>query len=110
MRRFRPRAGTGRRVGDRRKCEAFEVMFHVFTRLLPDRQKNALALVVARPVLMRLAEITQSDRTVDCGDDFGQANVGRGSRQGVPAAHAALRAHESGSFESQEDLFEIGLR
>ena len=65
MRWFRPRAGTGRRVGDGREREAFEVMLHVFARLLPDGQQDALALVIARTVLVGFAEIAEGDGAVD---------------------------------------------
>ena len=65
MRWFRPRTGTGRRVGNGREREAFEVMFHVFTGLLPNRQQDALALVITRPVLVGFTEITEDDGAVD---------------------------------------------
>ena len=41
----------------------------------PDGQQDALALVVAGPVGMGLAEVPGGDGAVDGGDDLGQADV-----------------------------------
>ena len=38
MRRLGPRPGAGGRSGNRGEGETFEVMFHVFARLLPDSE------------------------------------------------------------------------
>jgi hypothetical protein len=75
----------------------------------PDGKENALSLVVARTVCVRLAEVTGGDRAVDGGDDLGQADLFGESGQDVPASNAAFGANQARSFEGEEDLFKIGL-
>src|SRR5262245_32801902 len=81
----------GRQVGQR---VALEVLAHVFAHVVPDRQEDALALVVTGAVFVRLAEITHRDRAVDRTDDLGQVDLRRRPSQDVATAHAPLGPHE----------------
>ena len=82
---------------------------HVGPHFGPHRQENALALVVAGTVLVRLAEVTGRDGPVDGSDDLAQGDVFRGARQHVAAPHATLRADEACALAREEDLLEVGL-
>ena len=76
----------------------------------PHLEQHALALVVARPVRVRLAEVAGHDRPVDRRHDLAERDLARRARQHVAAAHAALGAHEAGALERQQDLLQVGLR
>ena len=52
----RPLTGTGRGFRDGLERVGVEMLAHVLPRDVPDREQHALALVVARAVLVRLAE------------------------------------------------------
>ena len=82
---------------------------HVLTRNVPDGEQDALSLVVTRPVLVGLSEITQGDRSVDGRDDLGHPDVCGVLGQHIAAADAALRLDQPGSLEGQQDLLQIGL-
>ena len=97
-------------VGDRRQREPVEMGPHHLAGLLPDRQQHALTLVVTGPVGMRLAEITERDRTIDGGHDLGQQDLVGRTRQHVSAAHSAFGSDESGALEGEQNLFEVRLR
>lgn len=86
------------------------MLAHVIAGLLPDREQDALPLVIAGTVLMRLTEISEGDGTVDGGDDLAQPDLFWRSSKGVSASDAALGSDETRSLESQEDLLEIRLR
>ena len=75
----------------------------------PYGQKHALPFVVAGAVGVGLAEISRRDGAVDRGDDLGQADVLREAGQHVATPDAPFRAHEPGTLEGEEDLFEVGL-
>ena len=66
------------------------MLAHVFAGDVPDRQEHAMPLVVARPVLVRFAEIPDGDRTVDGGNDLGESDLVGRATQYVPAADSAL--------------------
>src|SRR3954467_6307983 len=80
------------------------------TDLSPHRQQHALALMVAGAVLMGLAEVAGDDGPVHGGDDLPERDLLRWAGQYVPAADAALGAHQTSALERQQDLLEIGLR
>ena len=87
-----------------------EVDPHVFADFGPYRQQDALSFVVAGAVLMRLTEIARLDRAVDSADDLRQRDRFRLAGQDIAASDAALRPHQPGTFQRQEDLLEVGLR
>ena len=95
-----------RDVGER---VAVEVVAHVLAGLVPHGDQHALALVVARPVLVRLAEVAERDRTVDGRHDLRQLDLLGVAGEDVAAADAALGAHQPGALEGQQDLLEVGL-
>ena len=72
-------------------------------------RQHALPLVVARAVLVGLAEIAERDRSVDRRDDLRQPDLGRRSIQDVATADTALGPHEAGALERQQDLLEVRL-
>ena len=74
---------------------------HVLTGLFPDRQQDALSLVITGPVGMRFAEVAEGDRTVDGRDDLGQTNVVRRTGQGVPAADTTLGPTSPAPFSAR---------
>ena len=73
--RIRPRRDATSRIGHCLQGEAVEDLAHVFARCLPDSEQHALTLVIARAVLMRLAEVAQGDRTIDGAEDFADTNL-----------------------------------
>jgi hypothetical protein len=85
------------------------VVAHVFADVGPHRQQHALAFVVAGTVLVRRAEVAGHDRAVYGADDLTEGDVARRVRQHVAAAHTTLGANQSRSFESEQNLFKIGL-
>lgn len=86
----RPWGASARRVGDSLQGVVVEMLTHVRSGDVPDREQDAVTLVVASAVLVGLSEVAQGDRTVDCGDDLGEADIAGMSRENVPAADAAL--------------------
>ena len=75
----------------------------------PDGEEDALPLVIAGSVFVRLAEVAGGDRPVDRGDDLGERDLFGRPRQDVATADTTLGAHQPGTLECQEDLLEIGL-
>lgn len=61
----------------------------------PNTQQYTLALMVARPVFVGLAENTSDNWTVDGGDNLGQSNFARSLRQEVAAPDSTLRSHQA---------------
>ena len=86
---------AGDHVGER---ERVEVAAHQFADLGPHREQCTLTLVVARPVLVRLAEVTDDDRTVDRRDDRPEGDRLGGSGEHVSAPDPPLRADEPGAL------------
>ena len=72
-------------------------------------KQHALALVVAGPVGVGLAEVAGHDRAVDGRHHLGQGDLLGVAGQDVAAAHPALGPDQAGTLEGQEDLLEIGL-
>ncbi len=56
------------------------------------------------------AEVADGDRAVDGGHDLAQGDLAGLAGQHVAAAHAALRAHDAGALEGEEDLLQVRLR
>ncbi len=77
---------------------------------VPDRQQDALSLVVAGPIGVGLAEVAQGDGTIDGPDDLGQGDLIWWSGQDVATTHAPFGANQACPFEGQQNLFQIGLR
>ena len=75
----------------------------------PDREEYALALVIAGPVGVRIAEVTGHNRAIDCRDNLGQQDCRRFPGQDVAATDPSLRTDQASALEGQEDLFEVGL-
>ena len=49
------------------------------------------------------------ERAVDRGEDVGQRDLGRRSRQHVAAADTALRPHQPRALHREQDLLQVGL-
>lgn len=96
------RGNGGQRVGA-------EMLTHVLSGDVPDRQQDALSIVVACSVLMRCAEVAQCDRSIDRRDDLGEANLRRRSCERVSAADSSFGFHQSSTLEREQDLFQVGL-
>ena len=86
------------------------MLSHVLACEVPDGQQHALSFVVAGTILVRLAEIAERDRSINCGDDLGEANLICGSRKYVSTTHAALALDQPRTFKCKENLLQIGLR
>jgi hypothetical protein len=68
-----------------------------------------LTLVIAGPVLVRLAKVSQGDGAIDSGNDFGELDVFGQFGQDITAAHTTLGTNKTGAFQGQQDLFQVGL-
>ena len=77
---------------------------------IPDREQDALTFVIAGTILMRLTEVADDDRSIDGSNNHPDGDLGRVTGHHITAADAALGPHQSGPFERQQDLLEIGLR
>ncbi len=86
------------------------MMAHVIADLRPDREKHALALVVAGTVLVRLAEVACHDRAIDGAHDLSKGDLLGGPRQHVTASDAPLGPDEARALQGEEDLLEVWLR
>lgn len=106
---FGPGSDSARGGGDVGQIETLEMVSHVITGLIPDGQQDALSLVVTRTIGVGFTEVSESDGAVDGRHDVGQTDLGRRSGEGVATTDPSLRANESGAFQRQENLFEIGL-
>jgi hypothetical protein len=83
---------------------------HVVAHVIPNGQKNTLALVVTRAIFVRLAKISKLNWPVYRTHDFGQGDVVWMFRQNVSTTDPSLGPHESGAFERKQDLFKVWLR
>ena len=81
----------------------------MLTDLGPQRQQDALALVVTGAVGVGLAEVTGDDGTFDRAHDLGHGDGPRTPRQDVAAADTPLGADQAGALEGEQDLLQIGL-
>ena len=77
--------------------------------IAPDGEQDALALVVARPVRVGLAEVAGDDWAVDRAHDVGQGDLVGRPGEHVASAHPTLRTHQAGTLQGEEDLLEVGL-
>ena len=68
-----------------------------------------MSLVVTGAVVVRLAEVTEGDRTIGCSDDVREANVFGALGEHVSATNAALGLHEPCALQHEKDLLEVGL-
>jgi hypothetical protein len=98
--------GLGDHVGER---EARQVLSHVISHVSPDTEQDALALVVARTVLVGFAEVPRRDRTIDGRDDLGEGDGLGGAGEHVAAADATLGSNEPDALQAEQDLFKVGL-
>jgi len=96
--------------GDVGQGEAVELVADAAADAGPHRQQHALALVVARAVLVGLPEVAQGDGAVDRRHDLAEGDEARLSGEDVPAADAALGPDDARALERQQDLLEVGLR
>jgi hypothetical protein len=88
---------------------ALEMGAHVVADLAPYGEQHTLTFVVARAVLVGVAEVASLDWSVDGSNDLRQADlVGRAGKQ-ISAANASLGLDEPCTFEREQDLFQIWL-
>jgi hypothetical protein len=91
------------------ECEARKVFAHVISDVRPHVEQDALALVIARPVLVGLSEVTGHDWTVHRGHDFGQGDCVGATGQNVAAAYSTLRSDQTHTLQAQQYLLKIWL-
>lgn len=103
----RPTTGTFDHV---REGERPEVLAHVLSDLRPDRQKDALALVLASSVLVWPAEVPCDDGPVDRAHDLAQGDLTGRTGEDVTAPDATLGSHEPCPLERQQYLLQVRLR
>src|SRR5436190_19012753 len=89
-----------------RQRESVEQPAHLVAHSGPHGQQYALTLVVARPVLMGLAEVADGDRAVDRANDVAEGDGVGFTSEDVAAADAPLRSDDSGALQCQQDLLE----
>jgi len=65
--------------------------------------------VIAGAVGVGLAEVACDDRSVDGRDDLGQGDLFGVAGQYVATPDSPFGSDETGAFEGQQDLFEVGL-
>jgi hypothetical protein len=82
---------------------------HVLTNFGPHTQENALPFVIAGPVTVRFAKVAGHDWPIDCGHDFSQCDGFGIASQNVATPDTTLGADEADAFQSEQDLFEVGL-
>jgi hypothetical protein len=82
----------------------------VLSDISPDGQEDALALVVASPVLMGFAEVAGHDGAFYRADNLAEGDVLGRSGQHISTADASLGPDQSGALEGEKDLLEIRLR
>ena len=58
---------------------------------------------------MRLAEVAEADRAIDCGQDLAEPDLAGRPGEHIAAAHTPFRAHQAGTLQCEEDLLEIRL-
>ena len=104
-----PVAAPGGGGGESLERVGVEVLAHVLRGDVPDREQHALALMVAGAILVRLAEISKDDGSVNRRDDVREPDLGGRFGQDVSAADASLRPDESRTFEGEKNLLQIGL-
>ena len=76
---------------------------------VPDCEQDALTFVVTGAILMRLAEIAESDRAVDSSNDHPDRDLGWIASHDIAAADAALGPHQTCALERKQNLLEVGL-
>ena len=103
--RFAP-TGLVDHVGERK---AREVLTHVISHVSPHAEQHALALVIARAVLMGFSKVASRDRPVDRCDNLSQSYGFGGPSEDVSASNAALGTNESHTLQTEQDLLEVGL-
>jgi hypothetical protein len=88
---------------------ALEMGAHVVADLAPYGEQNTLTFVVARAVLVGIAEVASLDWAVDGSNDLGQADlVGRPGKQ-ISTAYATLGLDQPCTFQREQDLLQIWL-
>ena len=80
--------------------ETRKVLAHVIANVSPHAKQDALAFMVAGSVLVRFAEITGDNWTIDGGDDLGQGNVTGRTGENVAATYPPLRSNESHTLQA----------
>ena len=65
--------------------------------------------MIAGTVLVRLAEITGDDRSIDCSDDLREGDLLGFAGQDIATTDAALGSDEACALEGKQDLLEVGL-
>lgn len=85
------------------------MLAHVFACQVPNSEQHALSFVIACSVGMRFTKITESDRTINCGHDFGQLDLAGWSCKHVAAANAAFALYEARALQGEQDLLQIWL-
>ncbi len=79
--------------------EGGEVVMHVPSYILPYRQQDTLSLVFAGSVLVRLSEITSSDRPVDSTYHLCKSDVFRWMSKDISTAYPSLGSDQAGSLQ-----------
>lgn len=83
---------------------------HHVAGILPNPEEDALALMIARAVLMWSAKVADANRAVDGTHDFSEGDLGRIASENISTPNATFRADEASPLQSKENLFEVRLR
>ena len=75
----------------------------------PNGEEDALTLVVASPVLVGFAEVARLNRPVDGAHDLAERDLLGRPGENVPAANPPFGPDDSGAFQGEQDLLQVGL-
>lgn len=92
-----------------RQRKAGQMVLHVVSNVGPHCEENALSLVIAGSILVRLTKIARHNGPVDGRYDLSEGDLVHRTSEDVSSANTTLRADQSGSLERQQDLLEIRL-
>ena len=87
---LRPGCLALRNGSDTGQGVTIEVLTHVCTSLVPDREQDALTLVVTRTVLVWSPEVADGDWTINGRNNIGQHDVLGFAGENVTAANTSF--------------------
>jgi len=66
----------------------------------PNRQQDALTLVITGAVGVRLGKISSQNRPIHGADDVAQSNLAGGAGQQMATSNSAFGSHQTGTLQS----------
>ncbi len=97
-------------TGNVSKRVCTKMFSHVSSSKIPNREQNALSVVIAGTVLVWRTKITQGNWAINSRNNVRQTNLRSRASQNVPASNSAFGFHQASTFKCQQDLLQIRLR